>query len=225
MRLLLIEDNGRLATLTAAGLTAAGFSVDVAGGVEEAAAAFAAVSYDVAVLDLGLPDGDGMDLLNDLRRRGDATPVLILTARDGVGDRVNGLNRGADDYLVKPFATEELVARLRVLLRRPGHLLGLTLTQGNISFDTVNRQATVNGAPLELGRRELDALEILLRRAGRVVAKGAIETAVYNFNEEIGSNAVEVLIHRLRKRLQAAGASAAVHTLRGVGYLLGDDET
>ncbi|PWC33420.1 response regulator transcription factor [Azospirillum sp. TSO35-2] len=222
MRLLLIEDNRRLASLTAEGLRKAGFAVDCVHTADEAAAAVTVAGYDAVLLDLGLPDADGLTVLAAMRDRADTTPVLILTARDGVEERVKGLNLGADDYLLKPFALEELVARIRALLRRPGAALGIALHQGNIVFDTVNRQATVGGQPLDLSRRELDALELLLRRAGRVVSKTALENGLYGFGEEVGSNAVEVLIHRLRKRLQAAGATAGVQTLRGIGYILID---
>lgn len=220
MRLLLIEDNARLAALTGEGLVKAGFAVDAVRSLEEAHAAILVTGYDAILLDLGLPDGDGLSFLKSLRGSGNATPVLVLTARDGVEDRVGGLNLGADDYLVKPFALEELVARVRALLRRPGHALGTALRQGNLSFDTVERVVRVGDQPVELGRRELDALELLMRRAGRVVSKSAIESNLYGFGEEVGENAVEVLIHRLRKRLQQAGADAGIQTLRGIGYIL-----
>lgn len=222
MRLLLIEDNERLALFVAAGLGKAGFSVDRVGCAADGEAALRGMRYDAVILDLGLPDADGLSLLSDLRRRGDATAVIILTARDGVEDRVKGLNQGADDYLLKPFAMEELTARIRVLLRRPGGNLGLMLTQGNIVFDTMARQACVAGQSVALTRRELDALEVLMRRAGRVVSKAAIEDALYAFGEEVDSNTIEVLIHRLRKRLQAAGADVLIQTLRGVGYFLAE---
>lgn len=222
MRVLLIEDNMRLAGYTITGLGKAGFVVD---GVQTASAAFTALQsrrHDALILDLGLPDKDGMTVLSAMRQRGDSTPVLILSARDRLEDRVLGLNHGADDYLVKPFAMEELIARLRVLLRRPGSVLGLSLKQGNVIFDTVGRQTIVDGVPLMLSRRELDVLELLMRRAGRVVSKSAIEDAIYQTSEDIASNAIEVLISRLRKHLQNAGADISVHTLRGVGYLLPD---
>jgi DNA-binding response OmpR family regulator len=223
MRLLLIEDNLRLAEFTALTLVQAGFAVDTVHAGEDGLAALATTAYDVVVLDRGLPDGDGLSVLTGLRNRGDTTPVLVLTARDGVGDRVNGLNLGADDYLVKPFDMDELTARIRVLLRRPGRVLGVDLTLGNVSLDTVGRRARVDGVALDLSRREIGALELLLRRGGRVVAKPAFETALYSFGEEVGGNAIEVLIHRLRKRLHGAGATAFIHTLRGIGYMLSED--
>jgi DNA-binding response OmpR family regulator len=220
MRLLLIEDNERLAAAVAQHLKAAGFAVDRVGLAGEAPAALAAARYDAVVLDLGLPDGDGMRILESARNRGDGTPILILTARDGLEDRISGLNAGADDYLLKPFAMGELVARLKALLRRPGAALGSTLEAGNLSLDTVNRAVEVAGRPLLLGRRELALLELLLRRAGRVVAKGALEEGLYGFDEPASANSVETQMSRLRKKLEVAGVTVAIHTVRGVGYLL-----
>jgi DNA-binding response OmpR family regulator len=222
LRLLVIEDHHRLAEFIAAGLDQAGFAVDVVHTAADGEAAIEAMGYDAVVLDLGLPDADGMTLLRARRARGDAVPILLLTARDEVEHRVEGLDAGADDYLLKPFAMAELVARVRVLLRRPSSSLGITLSEGNMSFDTVSRQATVNGDQVMLSRREVDLLELLMRRSGRVVSKAAIEDGIYPFGEEIASNAVEVLVHRLRKRMQLAGATVQLHTLRGVGYLLSD---
>jgi DNA-binding response OmpR family regulator len=150
----------------------------------------------------------------------DQTPVLVLTARDGVQDLVLGLNTGADDYLRKPFEMDELVARIRALLRRPGHALGVELTQGNVSLNTNTRVLVVAGTLVDLGRREFSVLELLLRRADRVVPKAAIEEAIYSYGEEVASNAIEVLIHRVRKRMQDAHANVHIHTLRGTGYML-----
>jgi DNA-binding response OmpR family regulator len=222
MRLLLIEDNPRLVELILAGLGKAGFAVDACQTAGEGRAALAAVPYDAVILDLGLPDADGMTVLAALRDRRSDTAVLILTARDGMGDRVDGLNKGADDYLLKPFAMEELVARIRAILRRHGRAMSVILGQGNLEFDSVAREARVAGLALPLSRRELDALELLMRSAGRVVTKPAMEEALYQFGAEIGSNAIEVLVHRLRKRLQAAEATVFIHTLRGIGYILSD---
>lgn len=222
MRLLLIEDSTRLAEFTVIGLGKAGFIVDSVYTARDAMATLRGTRYDSIILDLGLPDADGLTVLTMLRERGDGTPVLVLSARDSLNDRVSGLNQGADDYLIKPFAMEELVARVRVLLRRPGNALALSLNQGNVTFDTVLRQTMVAGLPIILSRRELDTLELLMRRAGRVVSKSAIEDAIYPFGDEIGSNAIEVLIHRLRRHLQTVGADIFIHTLRGLGYLLSD---
>jgi DNA-binding response OmpR family regulator len=220
VRLLFVEDNDRLAELVSTGLSKVGFAVDRFGSLGDAEEALAMARYDAVILDLGLPDGDGMDLLRRLRGRGDTTPLLILTARDGLGARVEGLNAGADDYLIKPFANEELVARVRALLRRPGGGLGMVLTFGDVSFDIVARETRVGTAALPLSRRETALMEHLMRRAGRVVPKRFLEETLYGFDEEVSANTIEATVSRLRKRLQGAGASVAVHTVRGVGYLL-----
>lgn len=223
MRLLLVEDSQRLAETTKEGLEKESFTVDWFDTAGESEAAIETVSYAAIVLDLGLPDGDGLDLLKQLRSRGSSTPVLILTARDGVEDRVKGLDGGADDYLLKPFAMEELIARIRALLRRPGGALGLTLTAGNVSFDTAAREVLVDDKTISVSRREMGVLEQLMRRNGRVVPKDVLEDKLYGFGEEVTSNSVEVHISRLRKRLAKAKADISVHTLRGVGYLLSED--
>lgn len=220
MRLLLVEDNERFAALLKQGLAAAGFTVDVLGTAEDASSALLTDRCDIVVLDLGLPDGDGLAVLSDMRRRGDSTPVLILTARGSVADRVTGLQAGADDYLVKPFALEELVARLQALLRRPGNLLGLALKLGNLTLDTVAREVLVDDRPVVFSSREIGVLEHLLRRSNRVVSKSLLETSLYGLSQEIGSNAVEVYVHRLRKHLAEIGASVQIHTVRGVGYII-----
>jgi DNA-binding response OmpR family regulator len=180
--------------------------------------------FEIVVLDLGLPDADGLDVLGEMRRDQDATPVLILTARGSLEDRVIGLQSGADDYLVKPFALEELIARLQALLRRPGNLLGATLQLGNIALDTVARQVFVGDQPIFFSAREIAVLEQLLRRSGRVVAKNLLADNLYGLSQEVGSNAVEVYVHRLRKHLAEAGASVQIHTLRGVGYLIAEEK-
>jgi DNA-binding response OmpR family regulator len=225
MRLLLIEDNERLARAVAQHLKTAGFTVDRVGLAADASAAVTTARYDAIVLDLGLPDGDGLRILETARSRGDGTPILILTARDGLEDRIKGLDSGADDYLLKPFAMGELAARLKALMRRPGAALGSTLEAGNLCFDTVNRAVDVAGQPLILGRRELALLELLLRRAGRVVGKGALEEGLYGFDESATANSVETQMSRLRKKLEGAGATIAIHTVRGVGYLLTEHRT
>ena len=192
MRLLLIEDNQRLADYLATALQNGGFAVDHVSTTADADGALATTHYDTLLLDLGLPDMDGLIWLGHQRRRQMTRPVLVLTARDSLEDLVAGLNQGADDYLRKPFEIDELIARIRALLRRPGEALGVKLTAGNVSFDTSDREVTVNGVPVEFGRREMDGLELLMRRAGRVVPKSAIEDAIYSFGEDLASNAIEV---------------------------------
>ncbi len=222
MRLLLIEDETALMDLIQRSLVRAGFTVDMAGTAEAARDALAASRYDAMILDLGLPDEDGLAILRELRARRDTTPVLILTARDGVDDRVAGLNSGADDYLLKPFAIDELIARLKALLRRPNGALGMVLEAGNISFDTIGRTVTIDGRALPLTAREMALLENLLRRVGRVVPKRHLEERIYGFDDEVTPNSLEVLLHRLRRKLTGSGFSGEIHTVRGVGYLLAE---
>jgi DNA-binding response OmpR family regulator len=220
MRVLLIEDNGRLAGFIASGLRNAGFVVDALGNAEEGEEALRGVDYDVVILDLGLPDRDGLDLLNDIRRFGQRVPVLILTARDEVSDRVKGLDLGADDYLLKPFALEELAARLRALLRRPSDTLSSVVTIGNVRFDVLTRELSIDGIPAALPRRESDVLEILARRVGRVVPKRILDEKIYGFDEDVSVNSIEVSVSRLRRDLKRLGAAVTIRTFRGVGYLL-----
>jgi DNA-binding response OmpR family regulator len=220
MRLLVVEDNAKLSELLAQGLAQAGFESDRVTRLLAAEEALAATTYSAMILDLGLPDGDGRTLVTSLRARGDHIPVLMLTARDGLEDKVAGLAAGADDYLVKPFAFEELIARLRALLRRPGEFLGNSISAGNVTFDTVGRQVFVTGVPVSFSARETALLEILIRRPGRVVPKRVVEDQLFGLSEEVRSNAVEVNIHRLRKQLTDSGADIEVHTVRGVGYIL-----
>jgi DNA-binding response OmpR family regulator len=220
MRLLIVEDEARIAELVRNGLSRAGFTVDGAATAADARAALELGSYDAAILDLGLPDGDGLEVLVHARRAGQTIPFLLLTARDTVDDRVLGLNAGADDYLIKPFAMDELVARTKALLRRPGLALGVTMEAGNIEFDSVGREVRVAGRPLPLPRRELDVLEHLVRRAGRVVPKAVLEDKLYGQDDELESNAIPVHVSHLRRKLIAAGATPEIHTIRGIGYLL-----
>lgn len=220
MRLLLIEDNRRLADCLARALQNGGFAIDHVTTTADADDVLATIHYDALLLDLGLPYDDGLVWLGQQRRGQMAKPVLVLTAIDSLEDLVAVFNQGADDYLRKPFKFDELIARVRALLRRPGEALGVKLIAGNVSFDTSDRQVTVGGIPVEFGRRELDGLELLMRRTGRVVPKSAIEDAIYSFERDLASNAIEVLVHRIRRRLHYAGADIHIHTLRGVGYVL-----
>jgi DNA-binding response OmpR family regulator len=161
-------------------------------------------------------------VLTAARAAGKALPILILTARDAVEDRVAGLNAGADDYLTKPFAMTELVARIKALLRRPGSVLGMTLEAGNIRLDTIGRELSIGGNPVRLSRRELAILEQMMRRFGRIVPKAVLEEKLYGIDEEPDSNPIPVHVHHLRRNLEAAGANIEIHTIRGVGYVLAD---
>ncbi|HWU27086.1 MAG TPA: response regulator transcription factor [Rhizomicrobium sp.] len=221
-RLLVVEDHADLSVLLLDALDRAGLVADRAGTLGEAHDALTKERYAAIILDLGLPDGDGLSVVQSLRSAGDSTPILILSARGGVTDRIKGIELGADDYLAKPFAFEELVARIRALLRRPGDFLGKTLHSGNVALDTAGRQVFVGDAPQILSAREIDLLEILLKRAGRVVPKSLAEDHLFGLSAEVRSNAVEVYVHRLRKHLSDAGASIEIHTVRGVGYLLSE---
>ena len=222
MRLLVVEDEPELATLMRRALERGGFAVDLATDLARTEDHLALTEYDVVVLDLALPDGDGLSFLRCLRRLRSAVPVLILTARDGPEDRVVGLDAGADDYLVKPFHMPELLARLRALLRRPNAALGVTLGLGNLVFDTTNRRALVDGIDIGLSAREARMLELLLRRQSSVVTREALEQGLYGFDAQLGSNAMEVLVHRLRRRLTDTAATLCLHTVRGIGYLLSE---
>ena len=222
MRLLVIEDEDRLSGILKSKLGEIGFAVDIAGSAADASAALELINYDAAVLDLGLPDGDGLAVLAAARQVGKALPILILTARDAVEDRVAGLNAGADDYLTKPFAMTELIARIKALLRRPGGVLGVTLEAGNVRLDSVGRELSVGGVPLRLSRRELAILEQMMRRFGRIVPKAVLEEKLYGIDEEPDSNPIPVHVHHLRRQLEMASAKVAIHTIRGVGYILTD---
>ena len=220
MRLLLVEDNARLASLIREGLDRQGFAVDWCETVDGAEHALRINDYDLMLLDLGLPDGEGLDLVRSLRRRQDMMPILVLTARGGLDDRVMGLDAGADDYLVKPFQIPELAARCRALLRRPGASLGTHLTVGNVILDSAGRSVMVGGIRINATPREVDLLECLLRRAGHVVAKPALEGALYSMDAEVTPNALEACMSRLRKHLSAAAADVQIRTVHGVGYAL-----
>jgi DNA-binding response OmpR family regulator len=224
MRLLVVEDNRELGHLLSKGLRSAGFDADLLTNAGDARAVLETTRYAALVLDLGLPDGDGLSILRELRHRKDPIPVLILTARSGVPDRINGLRSGADDYLVKPFAFDELVARLEALLRRPGQLLGSALRLSNVVLDTGSRQVFVDENPQVFSARETAVLELLMRRKGNVVSKKLVEDQIFGVAGDIASNAVEVYVHRLRKQLADCGARAKINTVRGLGYVMTEDK-
>jgi DNA-binding response OmpR family regulator len=221
MRVLMVEDDRRLAHLVRRQLEDAGLAVDVVEDGTCALAATATTAFDVIVLDVLLPgDLDGFGVCAALRSRRDRTPVLMLTARGAVEDRVAGLSCGADDYLVKPFAFRELLARVRALTRRHLEARSSILTVGPIELDTVARQVMVNGQHLELTARELAVLEYLMHHPGRALTQRQIEDHVWNYDFHADSNLVEVYVGRVRRKLAAAGAPDLLTTTRGVGYRL-----
>ncbi len=220
LRVLLVEDEPRMSKLVARALVRAGFVVDAFGTCADGREAISLFHYDAAILDLGLPDGDGLTLLAARDSVGRSIPILILTARDTIDDRVGGLDAGADGYLVKPFAMRELIARTKALLRRPSSALGSLLTAGNVIFDTIARDVRIGNDVVTLSRREIAILEHLMRRLGRVVPKAVLEEKLYGIDDELESNAIPVHVHHLRRRLADAGGAVQIHTVRGVGYLL-----
>ncbi|WEJ99142.1 MAG: response regulator transcription factor [Candidatus Sphingomonas phytovorans] len=217
MRLLLIEDDEDLRESIAHALELAGHRTDAVASGGTAEIALRAGHYDLAVLDLGLPDMDGLDVLRLLRGRRDATPVLILTARDGVTERIAGLRAGADDYLVKPFALGELEARVAAIGRRITGTV-VRLTNGPLEFDPATRRAYVHGQVLELSARDIDILEALIGRMGEVVVKARLAQQMSNWDREVGTNSVEVYVSRLRKKL--APHAINIRTIHGLGYLM-----
>lgn len=214
MRVLLIEDDAAIGDATRRGLVAADFTVDWVCDGHAAQLAVSTASYAAAVLDLGLPRQDGLDWLQRLRREGNALPVVIVTARDAIGDRIQGLNTGADDYLTKPFDLAELVARLRAVLRRQGGRAGHTLESGTLRLDTVTREVTLDGQPVALSAREMALLEILMELPGAVISREVLEERLYGWGEEPASNTLEVHLHHLRRKL----GSERIRNVRGVGY-------
>lgn len=220
MLILIVEDNAELVVLLKKLLATAGFTADAAESAEDAALLFAPGRYAAILLDVRLPGADGFSFVRTMRERGDSTPVLMLTARGGVRDRVAGLTAGADDYLEKPFAPEELIARIQALLRRPGAMAPRKLQMGRLTLNRETREIAVEGVPHVLSGRELQLLEFLLGREGRVVSKQQLEESLFGLTSEFGSNAVEVYVHRLRRRLEQIGAGIQVITVRGVGYML-----
>lgn len=220
---LIVEDNKSLAQLIANELQSALFDVDLLTSLYEAKTALSTTRYAALILDLALPDGDGHSLLHELRKRKDPIPVLVLSARGGLYDRVNSLRCGADDYLVKPFAFEELIARLQALLRRSSQLLGSALEVANVTFDTESRQICIDDKPQFFSARETAVLEVLMQRKGQVVSKKLLEDHIFGLAGHAASNAVEVYVFRLRKQLTEHGARVQIETIRGIGYMIFQD--
>ena len=216
MRLLLVEDDAMIGASVQLGLRQDGFAVDWVHDGEAAELALASERYDLVLLDLGLPRKSGLDVLAALRKRGEAVPVLVLTARDAVADRVKGLDTGADDYLVKPFDLDELSARVRALLRRQAGRAEPLIRHGELTLNPASHEATLRGAELSLTAREFALLEALLERPGAILSKTQLEERLYGWNEEVESNTVEVYVHSLRRKLGAE----FIRTVRGVGYMV-----
>jgi len=220
MRLLVAEDDVALRSVLERGLRESGYVVDAVSDGVEALSYLRAYDYEVAVLDWRMPRLSGLEVVQELRRKGSSLPVLMLTARDMVSDRVTGLDEGADDYLVKPFDLAELQARLRAVLRRPGARSGVALSLGDLTFDTISREARVDGRPLALRRRETLLLEALLAARGRLVVRDVLDERLYGYDQAVTPNALEASVSRLRRALEAAGAAVRLETRRGIGYLL-----
>lgn len=223
MRLLVVEDSQRLQELLADTLRRAGYSVDVASNVADFCANVATVKYDLGIVDLGLPDGDGLTAIRNMRETGHTMPILVITVRGRVEDRVAGLDSGADDYLIKPFNHAELLARVRALLRRPLDLHGLVFCKGDLELDEAKGETRCAGKPIDLRLSERRLLGLLMRRSDSIVPKPAIEEALSEFGRERSMNAIEALVSRTRKALLDAGSRVSIETVRGVGYALRED--
>jgi two-component system OmpR family response regulator len=218
MRILVAEDDAVLADGLARSLRQSGFAVDWVRNGVEAESALAVDAFDLLILDIGLPRKSGFDVLRHLRARDSRVPVLILTGRDGVTDRVRGLDAGADDYLAKPFDLTELEARVRALTRRGMAGSPTLLRHGSLTYDQVGRVARLNDQPLQLSAREMNLLEVFMQRAGRMVSKEQLVSHLCEWSEEVSPNAIEVYVHRLRKKLEPGGVR--IVTVRGLGYSL-----
>lgn len=220
MRTLLIEDEPELAAALSAVLISNGIVVDHIGSLSGAEEAVKSFAYDVLILDRRLPDGEGLSLIPKLRAHGNLTPVLVLTARGEVSDRVEGLDHGADDYLAKPFAVEEVLARVRALARRPAAVLKNIVQSGNLTYDYTAREALVNEEVLDLTRREHLVLGALLRQIGRMVSRSTLMDAVFSMDDDVLPNALDTHVSRLRRKLADAGSGLQLNGVRGVGFML-----
>lgn len=220
MRLLLVEDEVEMAKALSTVLVQQSHVVDHITLLEHAREALRCKVHDAVILDRQLPDGDGLVLLREMREAGDKTPVIVLTAHNAPDDRIGGLDDGADDYLGKPFLAEELMARLRAVTRRSESYTSQAFIDGNVEIDLDHQELSVDGRAVSLTRREMLVLQLLVRRAGKTVLRSTLEEAVYGYDDEIQSNALDSHVSRLRRKLADAGASITIHTIRGIGYLL-----
>lgn len=220
MRILLIEDELRLAESLGKALERERFVVDHADRLATAKEAALVARFDLVLLDRTLPDGEGLSLVPTLRAASPGVRIIVLSARGAVADRVAGLDTGADDYLIKPFALDEMLARIRAVSRRPADMSGAEIRAGSLVFDLANEEVEVQGRRVNLPRRELRVLAALLKRRGRTVLRESLEQAVFGFDDEIQSNTLDSHISRLRRNLNGAGARIEIHAIRGVGYLL-----
>jgi two-component system OmpR family response regulator len=220
MRVLLVEDDRMIGEAIASALKDAAYAVDWVRDGMTALTALDNDGYDVVLLDLGLPKKDGFETLRSLRDKGNSVPLLIITARDALEDRLRGLDGGADDYVLKPFEMAELLARMRAVIRRKGGVAGPLLSNGVLSLDPVTREVTVDGAAMRLSLREFSLLFALMVRPGAILSRAELESRIYGWNEEVESNAVEYLIHALRKKL----GSTAIKNVRGVGWMVSKEK-
>lgn len=220
MKILLVEDEIELADTLRGALTRERFVVDHADRIDVAREAARMTAYDLVLLDRTLPDGDGLSLVPILRAGTPSLPIIVLSARDAISDRITGLDEGADDYLVKPFSLNEMLARIRAIRRRPAAIAGEEINVGALTYDVASEEVLVAGKRLELPRREIRVLATLVKRRGRTILRETLEQAVYGFDDEVQSNTLDSHISRLRRKLAEAGADVEIHAIRGVGYLL-----
>jgi DNA-binding response OmpR family regulator len=222
MRLLVVDDNAKLRQLLVGLFTGARYTVDAVGTATDALDALSVAHYDLVLMELALPDADGGEMLRTMRSRGLGIPVLVGTTVGDLERRVEALDEGADDVMVKPFSSDELLARVRALLRRPPNVLSRTLAVGNVCLDINSRALRVDGDMIDMPRREVAVLETLMRNRARLVTKRNLEEAVYNFDDEVSPNAIEAAVSRVRRRLDGARASVTISATRGLGYMLSE---
>ncbi|GLS31089.1 transcriptional regulator TtsI [Mesorhizobium albiziae] len=220
MRTLLVDHHADFTRAVQRVLSDYGFAVDVTRTLDEATAALECASYDVLVVELALPDGDGLDWLKQLRRNERSTPAIMVSSLNDLDKRIEIFNGGADDFLPKPVSYQELIARMRAILRRSTQMTDPIVTFGNLKFDPVGRQVFVGGLPLKIARHEVRILEHLLSRARRIIPRASLEQRLYAFDKEVSTNALEVGIYRLRTLLSQSGATVRIKTVRGIGYIL-----